>query len=97
MRISDWSSDVCSSDLTLPRDEALVRINEAIRQAVERLKKRGFQTYAPAAAAGETKLLVRKDAVQVKVEVNFVMRGNVQPVRYSLHIGRASGRERVCQ
>src|SRR3546814_6899065 len=83
MRISDWSSDVCSSDLTLPRDEALVRINEAIRQAVERLKKRGFQTYAPAAAAGETKLLVRKDAVQVKVEVNFVMRGTVQPVRHA--------------
>src|SRR3546814_782894 len=75
--------DLVFPDHTLPRDEALVRINEAIRQAVERLKKRGFQTYAPAAAAGETKLLVRKDAVQVKVEVNFVMRGTVQPVRHA--------------
>lgn len=73
--------DLVFPDHTLPREEALVRINEAIRQAVERLKKRGFQTHAPAAAAGETKLLVRKDAVQVKVEVNFVMRGTVRPVR----------------
>ena len=66
---------------TLPRDEALARINEAIRQAAERLKKRGFQTHAPAAAAGETKLLVRRGSIQVKVEVNFVMRGTVQLVR----------------
>ena len=63
------------------RDEALARINEAIRQAAERLKKLGFQTHAPTAAAGETKLLVRRGPIQVKVEVNFVMRGTVQPVR----------------
>lgn len=73
--------DLVFPDHTLPRDEALVRINEAIRQAAERLKKRGFQTHAPAAAAGETKLLVRRGPIQVKVEVNFVMRGTVQPVR----------------
>src|SRR3546814_12574383 len=34
--------DLVFPDHTLPRDEALVRINEAIRPAVERLKKRGF-------------------------------------------------------
>lgn len=73
--------DLVFPDHTLPRDEALVRINEAVRQAAERLKKRGFQTHAPAAAAGETKLLVRSGSIQVKVEVNFVMRGTVQPVR----------------
>ena len=73
--------DLVFPDHTLPRDEALARINEVIRQAAERLKKRGFQTYAPAAAAGETKLLVRRGSIQVKVEVNFVMRGRVQPVR----------------
>lgn len=66
----------------LPRDEALGRINDAIRQSVERLNKRGFQTHVPASAdAGETKLLVRQGAIEVKVEVNFVMRGTVQPVR----------------
>ena len=73
--------DLVFPDHTLPRDEALARINEAIRQAAERLKKRGFQTHAPAAAAGETKLLVRRGSIQVKVEVNFVMRGTVNPVR----------------
>ncbi len=73
--------DLVFPDHTLPRDEALARINEAVRQAAERLKKRGFQTHAPAAAAGETKLLVRRGSIQVKVEVNFVMRGTVQPVR----------------
>ncbi len=73
--------DLVFPDHTLPRDEALARINEAIRQAAERLKKRGFQTHAPAAAAGETKLLVRRGSIQVKVEVNFVMRGTVRPVR----------------
>ena len=73
--------DLVFHDHTLPRDEALARINEAIRQAAERLKKRGFQTHAPMAAAGETKLLVRRGSIQVKIEVNFVMRGTVQPVR----------------
>ena len=73
--------DLVFPDHTLPRDEALARINEAIRQAAERLKKLGFQTHAPTAAAGETKLLVRRGPIQVKVEVNFVMRGTVQPVR----------------
>ena len=73
--------DLVFSDHTLPRDEALARINEAVRQAAERLKKRGFQTHAPTAAAGETKLFVQRGSIQVKVEVNCVMRGSVQPVR----------------
>jgi predicted nucleotidyltransferase component of viral defense system len=73
--------DLVFSDHAPPRDEALARINEAIRQAAERLKKRGFQTHAPVAEAGETKLLVRRGRFEVKIEVNFVMRGTVQPVR----------------
>jgi predicted nucleotidyltransferase component of viral defense system len=73
--------DLVFPDHTLPRGEALARINEAVRQAAERLTKRGFQTHAPVAAAGETKLLVRRGPVQVKIEVNFVMRGTVLPVR----------------
>ena len=72
--------DLVFPDHTLPRDEALARINEAVRGAAERLAKRGFQTHAPMAAAGETKLLVRRGPVQVKIEVNFVMRGTVRPV-----------------
>jgi predicted nucleotidyltransferase component of viral defense system len=73
-------------DLVLPnhilgREQALQRINEAIRNSVARLNKQGFQTRTPAAAvSGETKLFVREGAVEVKIEVNFVMRGTVYPV-----------------
>jgi hypothetical protein len=74
--------DLVFPDYTLPREQALARINEAVRQAAARLNKRGFQTHMPAAAeAGETKLLVRRGGTEVKVEVNFVMRGTVHPVR----------------
>ena len=74
--------DLVFPDHTLPREQALRRINEAIRQSAARLKKQGFQTHAPASAdAGETKLLVRRGAIEVKIEVNFVMRGTVHPVR----------------
>lgn len=74
--------DLVFPDHTLPREVALARVNEAIRQASERLKARGFQTHAVAAAdIGETKLLVRRGGIEVKIEVNFVMRGTVHPVR----------------
>jgi hypothetical protein len=43
--------------------------------SVARLKRQGFQTHAPASAdAGETKPLVRQGTIEVKVELNFVMR-----------------------
>lgn len=74
--------DLVFPDHNLPRDAALARINEAIRQSAERLKARGFQTHLIASAdAGETKLLVRRAGIEVKIEVNFVMRGAVNPVR----------------
>ena len=53
--------DLVFVDHRLGRDEALARINEAIRNSVDRLKKRGFQTHAPIVAdAGETKLGLRE-------------------------------------
>jgi predicted nucleotidyltransferase component of viral defense system len=74
--------DLVFADHAVPREQALQRINEAIRQSAERLNKSGFQTHTVAAVdAGETKLLVRRDRIEVKVEVNFVMRGTVRPVR----------------
>jgi hypothetical protein len=73
--------DLVFPDHTLSRDKALSHIKAALRQAADRLKKRGFQTHATAADAGETKLLVRRGRIEIKVEVNFVMRGTVQPVR----------------
>jgi predicted nucleotidyltransferase component of viral defense system len=74
--------DLVLPDHTLGREQALQRINETIRQSVARLNKLGFQTRAPATAdSGETKLFVRQGAIEVKIEVNFVMRGTVYPVR----------------
>ncbi len=76
--------DLVFTDHRLEREDALARINEAIRSAVERLKKRGFRTHAATAAdAGETKLFVRRDKLEVKVEVNFVLRGTLHPIRQS--------------
>ncbi|MBK7766689.1 MAG: nucleotidyl transferase AbiEii/AbiGii toxin family protein [Sulfuritalea sp.] len=74
--------DLVFVDHRLGRDEALARINDAIRKAVDQLNKRGFQTHAATVPdAGETKLFVRRDKLEVKVEVNFVLRGTVHPVR----------------
>ena len=74
--------DLVFVDHRLGRDEALARINDAIRKAVDQLKKRGFQTHAATVPdAGETKLFVRRDQLEVKVEVNFVLRGTVHPIR----------------
>lgn len=73
--------DLAFVDHTVPREQALTRINDAILQAGERLKKRGFQIHVPPTAAGETRLLVRRGHIEVKIEVNFVLRGTVRPVR----------------
>ncbi len=74
--------DLAFPDHSLARDEALARINASIRHSAERLEARGFQTHVPATVdAGETKLLVRRAGIEVKIEVNYVMRGTVHPVR----------------
>lgn len=74
--------DLVFVDHRMGRNEALARINDAIRKAVDQLRQRGFQTYAATVAnAGETKLFVRRDKLEVKVEVNFVLRGTVHPIR----------------
>lgn len=74
--------DLVFDDHSMGREEALGRINTAIKSADERLKKRGFQTHvATVADVGETKVFVRRDKLEVKIEVNFVMRGTVHPVR----------------
>jgi predicted nucleotidyltransferase component of viral defense system len=74
--------DLVFPDYTLPREAALERINEAIRQSAGRLKARGFENRTVSASdAGETKLLVRRDSIEVRIEANFVMRGTVHPVR----------------
>jgi hypothetical protein len=74
--------DLVFPDYTLAREVALARINDAIRESAGRLKAGGFETrYLSASDSGKTKLLVRRGSIEVKIEVNFVMRGTVHPVR----------------
>jgi predicted nucleotidyltransferase component of viral defense system len=64
-----------------PRDRALSLINDALRRAGARLKDRGLQNHMIAPPdLGETKLLVRRGGIEVKIEANVVMRGTVHPV-----------------
>ncbi len=72
--------DLVFTDHRLPRAEALAAINEALRAGRDRLAKRGFRVQAVSAAdMGETRLLVQRDDLSVKVEVNTVIRGTVHP------------------
>jgi len=74
--------DLVFPDHTLQREQALNRIATALRESAERLKSRGFQTRTVQAQdASETKLVVRRDGIDIKVEVNFVLRGTLHPVR----------------
>lgn len=73
--------DLVFPDYTLSRKDALSRIDSTIRQTAERLEKRGFKTHMPSADAGETKLLVRRGHIEIKIEANFVLRGTVRPVQ----------------
>jgi predicted nucleotidyltransferase component of viral defense system len=73
--------DLVFPDYSLSRDQALAQINDVIRNSAERLKARGLQIRTTTATGvGETKLLVRRGDIEIKIEVNFVMRGTVYPV-----------------
>lgn len=74
--------DLVFLDYRLPRAEALAAINEALRVARSRLADRGLKVQAVSRAdMGETKLLVQRHDLTVKVEVNTVIRGAVHPPR----------------
>jgi len=74
--------DLLFPDHTLTREDALKSISVALHESAERLQKRGFHARTVMAQdASETKLLVQRDGAEVKVEVNFVLRGAVFPIR----------------
>src|SRR3546814_9822363 len=97
MRISDWSSDVCSSDLSVvsvvhrtllddgPRVQADLRSAEQVRSALERVEP---SLVIHAAYA-------RDEASVVGATHNVASAASA--VGAELEIGRASWRERVCQ
>src|SRR3546814_11748871 len=97
MRISDWSSDVCSSDLVEEHDQACESLRHLRDLDME--SPQWMATFAAVAAAlerhleaEETRLLPLCQALLS--EERAAMLG----LRYDEDkIGRASGRERGCQ
>src|SRR3546814_9671541 len=54
MRISDWSSDVCSSDLVIAEDEAIIRLD-----LKETLQEEGYDVVGETGRGDEAVQLVR--------------------------------------
>src|SRR3546814_19518181 len=95
MRISDWSSDVCSSDLPT------IEVSGAEKRAFEddRLV-RAARALGEIGAWREQSAFLRALAQQASSPADHVLAGQLakQNGRHDLgEIGRASGRERVCQ
>src|SRR3546814_5469062 len=89
MRISDWSSDVCSSDL-IGREEA-VGADDLDHRPASGERDRHLRDARVAGAGG---------GVDPLTEVDLFREGNqVERVRLiiEMEIGRASCRERVCK
>src|SRR3546814_1059542 len=98
MRISDWSSDVCSSDLL--DEAALVKILTEPRNTISKQFKKLFDMegveleFRPdALAAIARKALKRKTGAR---GLRTIVESVLLDTMYE-QIGRASGRERVCQ
>src|SRR3546814_3981935 len=93
MRISDWSSDVCSSDLQRPL--RAIDVPARIR-AVDRLRAGLMHDIV------HSQVLAVGIAVQCRRQQRVVERGVEHPPQSRVagldaEIGRATGRERVCQ
>src|SRR3546814_8288957 len=83
MRISDWSSDVCSSDLAFMTVKKF-NITEHLKQTSE------------VEGAESNRMLGLAFQGQGQLDMAFEKFRRVQPVDDRLKIGRASCRERVC-
>src|SRR3546814_3709176 len=98
MRISDWSSDVCSSDLP---DGSTVRLSDvgrvelgAVNYAMSaRLDDKPMAGMAIQLAAGANALSASRD---VRAKMAELSQGFPAGIEWA-EIGRASCRERVCQ
>src|SRR3546814_5675032 len=90
MRISDWSSDVCSSDLEGPRIVFLVAgLGVAAADMLEGGGNEGF---------GVRRRVDREAVGRVRRHLELGHRGQAVGVANPLdQIGRASCRERVCK
>ncbi len=73
--------DVVFTRHDMPREAAIQAIGEELMAIRERVTHMGYSVVAPKTAEGhEAKLFIRADDAEVKVEVNYVFRGTVQPI-----------------
>src|SRR3546814_2847338 len=99
MRISDWSSDVCSSDLAgmIQRNDAHKRLEECMIADNVQAATYLLGTGVPAPYRDHDKPPETKYADLLEFLKEFQLRmppwAKVRP----MEIGRESGRERVCQ
>src|SRR3546814_5791453 len=93
IRISDWSSDVCPSDLLLLLREAVVLLTQRIGGKARAVGFVGGQALdAVDAVGGGGGALVRREVAD---ETGAAAWNGLAPV--ARKIGKASCRERVCQ
>ncbi|HEX5458551.1 MAG TPA: nucleotidyl transferase AbiEii/AbiGii toxin family protein [Steroidobacteraceae bacterium] len=75
--------DVTFTDHILNREDALRAIAEDLKAAKSAISALGFRAHLPTSKGGENvKLLVEGTGQQIKVEVNFVLRGTVLPITH---------------
>src|SRR3546814_12098057 len=102
MRISDWSSDVCSSDLTGADIGAERRTDAAQRrgggsQAFDEAHAGGGEAERQQEETGHVDEEIVGDARACEVGYCFAIEGDAEGAMRNNPIGRSSGRERVCQ
>src|SRR3546814_14704968 len=96
MRISDWSSDVCSSDLLKP--STLLRPQTAIKKINRKPNEiNGLAGHPYASARSPTVTFDNENKSTPKVTVLLDGTTDGRVALGGEKIGRASGRERVCQ
>src|SRR3546814_16431286 len=98
MRMSDWSSDVCYSDLAAPRHAAAAQLHpqfgmKMARKLGARLAGHRFMAKHQPRDLG----LVHDLAAAMVDQRGIVIARDPHPAAARREIGRASGRERVCQ
>jgi len=72
--------DVVFTAHQTPREAALAEISAELAAIQKRLNARGLKTEIASTKTGdETKILVRRARVEVKIEVNYVFRGTLLP------------------
>src|SRR3546814_6805349 len=95
MRISDWSSDVCSSDLGPLVIAACTEFTSLILTRHMEERRRGLDPQAAAdMASARTGRAFATSALTTIVGVGVLA---TSPLPLLREIGRASGRESVCQ